>query len=255
MILVSDIVSRVAADLDAEGSERYLFDNDYKPAINKSIVWATNVLSGAFNQTRQIADKLSDLKSVRIFQTSTFSRVALNSHTGGDKVWTVLSIIVDPVYTPLWKTPQVFENEAVSVCRNDMSYVGGGQPCSRATEEEWTEGDDNIFMRGNSILAGTGLGTYVWLEDYNHLSSNYESTNSLPEITIKPAVSRRFVAVKFLKEPRQVVLESDSIEFPTSMIDIISTKTLNFISRKMGDQTSLHAVSLSDIQEMISVLG
>ena len=69
MILVSDIVSRVAADLDAEGSERYLFDNDYKPAINKSIVWATNVLSGAFNQTRQIADKLSDLKSVRIFQT------------------------------------------------------------------------------------------------------------------------------------------------------------------------------------------
>lgn len=254
MILTSDIIERVAADLDAEGSDRYTFDNDYKPAINKSIVWATNVLSGAFSQTRQIADKLSDLKKTRIFQTSGYSRVALNNHLSGEKVWTVLAVIVNPVYHPDWKTPATFANPAVSVCRTDMSYISGGEPASRATEEEFTEGADNVFMRGSTASLSDKLKTYVWLEDHDYNSSNYESSDELPEITIRPDLKNSFVAIRFLKTPNQVDDEADLIEFPDSMIDIISTKTLNFISRKMGDQTSTYAVSKSDIAEMISVL-
>ena len=256
MIQVSEVISRVAADLDAEGSDRYLFEQDYKPAINKAINWSTSVLSHVFSQSRHIADRLTDLKKTGIYELSSLSRFVLNNPTlSPEKVWTVLAVIVKPNIHPAQKTPKGFSNPAMSVYRTDVSYAGGGIPCSRATEEEYTELDDNVFMRGNALITSDSLKSYVWLEPHNYNSSEYESPNSLPEIEIKPSVSNEFVAVRYLKEPEEVSEEGDSIEFPLSMIDIISTKTLNFISRKQGNQTNLFTVTQSDVQEMISILG
>ena len=52
MIAVQTVVDRMKSVLDAEGSDRYLFDQDFKPAINSAIDWLVAVFNAAFSDKK-----------------------------------------------------------------------------------------------------------------------------------------------------------------------------------------------------------
>jgi len=92
MIPVQDIVNRVASMLDAEGSDRYLFDQDYRPAINSAKDWVLAVFKKIFSEKAISEESLRELVVIRVFQTSSFSRIALEQPTLGDEIWSILSV-------------------------------------------------------------------------------------------------------------------------------------------------------------------
>ena len=62
MIAVSTVIERMQAILDAEGSTRYTFDRDYKPAINYAIEYYCSVFNSAFGNNKLTEENLRELK-------------------------------------------------------------------------------------------------------------------------------------------------------------------------------------------------
>ncbi len=61
MIAVQTVVDRMIFGLDAEGSDRYTFENDFKPAINSSVEWLQAVFNQAFADKKLTEENLRDL--------------------------------------------------------------------------------------------------------------------------------------------------------------------------------------------------
>lgn len=251
MILASDIISYLKADLDAEGSDRYLFDEDYKPAINRAILWATSVLESVFNTNKQVAEQLVDLKLTRVFKTSYFSRIGFSEDDLGHEVWNIISVMPNCTTYPTVSSV-VTENDVNSVYVSNASFVSATHVASRLTEEEWELGQNNEFIDGNNTLStNTSLKSYAWIEQSDYSSSGYDPTIK-KQIEIRPTM-RGLVGVRYIKKPELITAEDSQIEFPASMKTIISDKSLNFISRKQGDGTTEFSVTESDIKNMLSL--
>ncbi len=97
MISVNAIVDRMISVLDAEGSDRYLFDQDFKPAINSSIDWLVAVFNSAFADKKISEENLRDLIRTSIWQASTYSRIHLDDSDDvlGYQIWSLLGIFPD----------------------------------------------------------------------------------------------------------------------------------------------------------------
>lgn len=249
MITVEEILIDLKADLDAEGSDRYTFEQDYKPAINRSIIWCCNVLEAIFNSNKHVAEQLIDLKYTRVFKTSYFSRIGFSVDDLGHEVWSIISVMPDPVTFPVISAV-VATNEVNSQYINTASFISSTKTAQRSTEEEYEGNESNEFFDGNNA-SSDDLKTYCWLEPSNYESEGYAPTIK-KQIEIRPVI-RGLVAVRYIAKPEEIEAEDDSIDFPASMRNIISDKCLNFIARKQGDGTTEYAVSTTDIQNMLSL--
>lgn len=251
-ILVQEVVNRAAAALDAEGSERYLFDQDYKPAINYAEEWITSMFNKGFAENKLSGEALRELVKIGVWQANNFSRVSFDPAVVGHKLWTVLAIYPNPVVYP-FSAPIANQNKAISVYKPGLSYVSGKASTSRLTLEEWNENQDNVFMPGNNQLSGS-LVEYAYLDFMDYSSTGYINPGTY-EIEIRPSVANKYVALGYLKRPTPVALITDSIQFPDSLINIILDKVLNFISAKQGDGTTLYSVTERDIQTLAQLLS
>ena len=97
MIAVSEIVSRINAALDAEGSGRYTFSRDFQPAINYAIEFYVSVFNSAFGDNKLSEENLRELVRTRIWQTSEDSRVFFNTDDTVEEVWSILAVMPNPV--------------------------------------------------------------------------------------------------------------------------------------------------------------
>lgn len=250
MISVQAVVDRMTSVLDAEGSDRYLFDQDFKPAINSSIDWLVAVFNSAFSEKKLSEENLRDLVKTTIWQASSFSRINLSNSALGYNVWTILGIFPEPVITPSASPLAQYAPEK-SQFRPDLSYVSSVHSASRATIEEWNLNSKNIFTSGNNVLLN-GLKRYAYLGHGDYSSSSYNAGGQ--ELEIRPSVAGEFVAITVLKNPTKVALVSDQIELPESLIDLLYQKALNFIAYKQGDQTNLYSVTNQDVSTLVKLM-
>jgi len=250
MIAVQTVVDRMKSALDAEGSDRYLFDQDFKPAINSSIDWLVAVFNAAFSDKKLSEEDLRELVKTSIWQANSFSRIRFDETALGYKIWTVLGIFPEPRVTPS-ANPASLSSPEKSTFRGDLSYIDSHFSARRLSIEEWNENRQNVFSAGNEIL-GNGLKSYAYLGHGNYDSSNYITGGE--EVQIRPDVSETFVAVTVLKNPDKIVSETDSIEFPSTIIDILYQKALNFVAYKQGDQTTLFAVTSRDVATLVKLM-
>jgi hypothetical protein len=250
-IPVATIQSRVAAALDSEGNDRYTFDQDYKHAINFAIEWIVLVINEALGQKKMTGEALRELVRVRIWQTNHFSRVAFDPSTIGDDLWSVLAVYPEPVVSPSG-SPNTNPNPTQSIFMPGLSYVGGTKDAKRLTLEEWNENDLNVFAQGNMVLT-TAMKEYGYLDFADYSSTNYSNPGKF-DITIRPYVPDKFVAIAYMAYPKSVALTTDSVEMPMSMINMVVEKALNFISYKQGDQTNLFGVTEKDVTKLVSFI-
>lgn len=250
MIAVQSLVDRMESLLDAEGSDRYNFENDYKPAITSSVEWLQAVFNKAFADKKLSEENLQFLIRTVIFQTNSFSRIKLDTTTLGYKIWTILKVNPEPKVFPTTAVIDPVTNPYDSKFRPDLSYIKSDFSASRLTTEQWENSHKNIFEAGNTFMGGS-LKTYSYLNYSNYSSSLYLSG---PEIEIQPEIPNQFVGVQLLKYPTPVQLITDSVEFPESITDFVVQKALNFISVKQGDQTNLYAVTSKDISNLVQLM-
>lgn len=250
-IPVQEIVTRALADLDAEGSQRYLFDQDFKPAIKYAQEWLVTALNKIFDTTKHSGESLRELVKIGIWQTNNFSRIAFDETVVGHKLWSVLALYPNPVTTP-FSIPVPPNPPAASRYMANLSFVSGKSCTNRLTLEQWGDNVDNVFMPGNNILNGL-LAEFAYLNFANYSSGTYNNPGTF-ELELRPALVGKYVGMAYLKRPSDITLITDSLQFPDNMIDIILEKTLNHIAQKQGDQTTLYLVTDRDINRLIPLL-
>lgn len=250
MISVQTVVDRLKSVLDAEGSDRYTFNEDFKPAINSSVEWLQAVFNKAFADNKLTEENLKDLIRVSVFQTNIFSRVYLNQATLGTSVWSILRVNPEPTVYPDG-SPLTVTNDNNSLYRPDLAFVKSKYSAKRLSLEKWDENSENIFEAGNTFMSNK-FKSYAYLNFVNSSSSNYIPGGA--EIEIRPEIPKQYVAITYLKYPTPISSITDSIEFPESLINLVYGKAANFISIKQGDQTSLYSVTTRDVEMLVKLM-
>lgn len=251
-ILVQEINNRCLSKLDAEGSDRYLFNQDIKPAINAAIEEVVTWFNAAFAAKKLTPESLRELTKVRVWQTNSFSRVSFDAHVVGDTLWTIVAVYPEIKTNRPSMSASAPSSSAESKFRPDISFVSSKKSAKRLTHEEWNQNSENAFMPGNTILAGA-MSEYGYLDFANYTSTSYVKTDKA-EIQIRPDVSNKLIAIAYLKYPTPVASIGDSIEFPTSLTELITEIALNKISVKQGDQTNLFGITSQNINRLISLI-
>jgi len=250
MINVQTVVDRMVSALDAEGSQRYLFDQDFKPAINSAVDWLVGVFNAAFSDKKLSEEDLRELVRTTIWQANSFSRIQFNETSLGYSVWTVLGIFPKPSIHPA-SSPQTLSLPETSIFRPDLSYLESQYSAKRLSIEEWNDNRKNVFAAGNETLSNE-LKSYGYLGHGDYSSSSYSAGG--PEIQIRPSVANEFVAVTLLKSPTKINLITDNVEFPDPLLDLLFQKALNFIAYKQGDGTNLYAITAQDVSTLVKLM-
>ena len=250
MIPAQQVVDLMKFELDSEGSDRYLFDTDFKPAINSAIKWLVFVFNKAFESNKFSGENLRDLIKTRIWVANSFSRINFDEAVVGDKLWSYLGIHPEPTVYPNGVAP-VQPNVYTSAFIPSLSYISSDYSAKKLTVEKWNENKKNIFEAGNTTLIGD-FKQYAYLTDVNYSSSNYTQEK---EIEIRPSVAGQFVGITYLKVPSEIDLITDDVEFPSSLTTLLVQKSLNFISIKQGDQTTLFSVTDKDVNLLINLIA
>jgi len=251
MISVQTVVDRINAVLDAENSDRYLFEQDHRPAINSSVEWLVSVFNRAFADRKLTEENLKDLVRTVVFQTNSFSRVFFNEADMGYKIWSVMRIMPEATVYPTNATITPVASPEISLFRDDLTFVRSKHSAKRFTFEEWDENVDNVFEAGNERISAA-FKSYAFLAFSNYGSTSYNAGGS--EVEIRPEWNNQFVGATFLKYPTPVQLITDNIEFPETLLDLVYMKAANFISFKQGDQTNLYGVTKADVDSLIQLM-
>lgn len=251
MIQVQDLVDLMKFELDAEGSDRYLFDQDFKPAINSAMNWLVSVFNTAFEQNKVSGENLRDLLKTRIWVANNFSRIKFDESVVNEKLWTIMAVMPEPVVYPT-QTPPTLVNDYTSIFMPDTAFVKSDYSAGKLTVEKFNENKNNVFEPGNELLQN-GLKTYAYLTDVDYSTDTTYLQDK--EITIRPDVSGEFVAITYLKVPNNIATVNDSIEFPETLTTLIVQKSLNFISIKQGDNTTLFQVTQNDVNTLVQIMS
>jgi hypothetical protein len=75
-IAVQSIIDSCQVLLDAEDSDRYKFDNDFKTSINLAQRWLVNLYNKLFGLNQVTEESLLELTVVRCFKLSNYSRLS-----------------------------------------------------------------------------------------------------------------------------------------------------------------------------------
>jgi hypothetical protein len=252
-ILVQTIHDNMLADLDAEGSDRYTFDQDTKFAINSAIGILITWFNNAFGDKKLTPEVLRELVKVKVWQASQYSRVAFNSGDVGHEFWTIFGVY-PRIESNKGTSGSSTTNKSQSKFRKELSFLRSKKSAKRLNFEEWNQNSLNVFMAGNTILSGS-MADYAYLDFADYSSTTYDAGGGdKVEIEIRPAIPGELVALAYLKYPNQVSLITDSIEFPKSLTELISEIALNKISYKQGDGTNLYGVTTQNINRLISLI-
>jgi len=246
------IIDRVRnVGLDAEGAEYYDDTIDIIPAINAALEWLIAVINFGLGRKKVSEEVFQDLTFTRIFQVSDFSRVQLDPTFLGHEVWTITAIYPDPVVTPAGVALLALVGPA-SAYDNRISFVTGELSSKRLTAEEWIENKNNPFEAGNIIMENCAdLKTFAYRNYSNYTSAGYAIV--IPrEIEVRPAPTTERVAIEYARVPGTIASVSDTIDFPDMFTNFIYEKTLNYVSRKQGDNTTIASVTANDLNNLLS---
>ena len=261
MIPVSEIIARTEAALDAEGFDRYTFVRDFRPAINYAQEWITGVFSSALGSNKFNEEALSDLSFVKIWKTNQFSRFVFQTAQVGHRLWTIVGIYPECEIYPDTSIAQ--SDLTKSVYSSSHSYVSSYKSCGRTTSEEMNLNRRNPFSPGNEIVTCEELRDYAYKSmttyrgGYQPAPANVDDTvipYEYMEIEIFPSYANSILAMEYLKYPESIVLETDSIEYPHSIINMIVEQTLSFLAYKQSG-TPLRQASEADLNKLITLMA
>lgn len=252
-ILVQTIHSRVLADLDAEGSDRYTFNEDTKHAINGSIDTLVTLFNAAFAENKLTPEALRELVYTKVWRSNYYSRVAFNEASVGHELWSLIAVHPKPEVNRNVAMTVGNKGNSASEFMSDLSYVRATVACKRLSAEQWDDAERNVFMAGNSLMKGD-MAEYGYLDFSNYTSSSYTGSADKKEVQIRPDIPNTLVAMTYLKYPSPVTSISDSLEFPKSLTELIVEMVLNKISIKQNNGTNLFGVSARNVERLVSAI-
>jgi len=253
MIYIDDIVERIASALDAEGSERYTFEQDYKPAINFAQEWLVSLFNSAFSANKLSEESLKELMRVSVFRTSSLSRLALDEQLLDCKVWSIVSLFVDIEYVLKGNLPtQTVLTESQFI--PNASYRTANYQCKRTTLELSVKNKNNPFEQGNSVVQCEGLIEYAFIlfADYTGGYLNTKKAIVYPT-SIAETLDKEFI-IDDGTDTLTVTTNAESIaDIIEDWIVLIEASSLDVSYQDMGDSLLIYG-NTADIQFTITDL-
>ena len=257
MILVQDIVNQCNALLDAEGSGRYAWANDFLPAITSANQYTISIFNAAFAKNKLSEESLKELTFIKVWQTSKFSRFAFDSTVVGHSMWTILAIhpkidaIISGNIVPDGTYP--LNTSAESVYMPNVSFKDSNFSAKRLTAEEWSQRNTNPFVAGSKLITCPDLIEYGYTL-YTNYTGGYGLLHSPFEIEISPDVSGQLVAMRYLALPNTPTVITDSLQYPASLTNLLVDLVMKFIGVKDGAIPN-YSVSQNEINQLTELLS
>lgn len=253
MIPAAQIINRIQAALDSEGYERYTWARDYRPAINYATEWVTGVFSSAMGSNKFNEEALQDLSYSRIWKTNRYSRFVFQPSIVGHNLWTITAIYPECRIIP--DTDIVQPDLDQSVYSPTHSFRDSYKSAARKTAEEMNLNRLNPFSPGNEVVVCQELKDYAYKSLTNYAGGYDPSVSgSEMEIEILPSYANRILCMEYLKYPTPLTNDTDSVEYPLSIINMIVEKALNFLAFKQGNTPLLQA-SNDDLNKLITLMS
>lgn len=251
MITAQQIANQARAiGLDAEGTDYYDDDLHIIPAINAAVRWLMSVASVAFSQKRMSEEHFKDVIALKVFQTSSLSRIAISQ-----EVYSILNVLPYPTCLPN-SNPELAGNEYDS---RDMSssrhFVSAEYSAKRYSFEQYNHFKKNPFKPGNTFQSST-LGELTTFSYYSPLLyGQYSSNTDASYIEISPALNRKLCAVTYLKTQFEIDSLQAELNFNENFINILAFKVTSFLTLKQGDFTTIHNVSEKEVLTLLSAIS
>lgn len=249
MITYAQLYAPVKAAIDAEGSDRYLPDQDIIPAFNYAIRRAGTAYGWAMAERKAPEEALREITHQAILQTNSQGGIWLDDPDLGYQVWNVLAITAEAGTTSAATTQPLPADK--SKVRTDLSWDGTGKPTERVTLEEVTNRLTNMFLAGNEVIAANAKlrrHAYYIIGDASTTSGTNPWNPGGSELRVIPKSINKssFINLSYLQAPGEFVTVNDSVKFPQSMINVLADWAMEFLEWKVGDRTTLHSVAQQD---------
>jgi hypothetical protein len=249
MISAIELRKQLAFALDAEGSDHYLDDLDYIPAINAALKWLTMVINSAYGQDKLGEEIFRELSYSGVFTTDDNSRISFNVFP--NNVWTIQAIMIDPTLESLGNAPVLDPKR--SYYRVDLLHLESEIESKRLSIEQWAKTKNNPFEYGyDGDQLCNGLKRYAYLNPVTYRTDG--NINHLKEIQIRPKLVNKEVTIFWTKQPTVITNITEDIDFPESVFQLIFDKALQYISYKQGDATNLFTVTQQDISLLLRTI-
>ena len=260
MFTAQELKALAAPSVDAEGGQFYLDDQDWIPNINSAIQRAVTACNVALASKKGSEEQLIELKEDRVFQSNQYGGIAINDCAPdiGHKLWSVMAVYAEPITVP--QTVPVALDPARTYWMN-VAPVGSKYPVQRMTAEQLAVAQDNMLMSGNEVLAlkadGTpgNMRTYAYYLMGKRLVPDGALVATDGEIFIKPFAlsSVKPFWVSYLRVPSAITTMADTVDFPRSMMRTLADWTLQYMSIKQGDATTLNSTSQQDAMQLFQM--
>lgn len=259
-----DVKDNAQSLIDAEGSQRYLDDQDWLPAINMAYQRAMTACNWSLANRKGSEEQLAELKIDLLFRTNGIGVVDIGHSKSATnpaqenpfQPWSILAVYAEPERKPLSVTVPVAPYPAPA--NGSLSYYwdGGGTrpagsayPVQRMTAEQLAVANTNQYMSGNEVLALKSDGTPGYMRSYAYaIAGDQQSINdNIPgqtpslSIILKPfALSvNEWFWITYLREPNTLTAmtgtNTGTILFPKSFLRTMADWTLYYLSIKAGD--------------------
>lgn len=250
MITVQSVVDEMTSALDAEGTDHYRFDLDFKPAITHAIGWVTSVIDSIMGEKKLSEEFFRDLSFAKVFQTNAYSRWVMDENNLGHKVWTIFAVHPNPGVVGN-NTSILPLADAESRYRSDLSPTKMFNFATRLNAEEWAGGAYNPFIDGHVVGDNEPALSWAYI-NWSNYGGGYTNPEGGEELEVRPNMNNKFVAVRYARTHPDITVIGDNILFPEPVSELIVNSALMFLSRKQGDNTTMGAESEKELKSLIS---
>lgn len=258
-ILVTDLIARIRANgLDAQPDTDYYDDvKEIVPAIDSAQKWLVSIIDKIRSNNKDTDEVIRELTQTKVYTTSVLSRLIFD-----DTIWTIDAVVPLPVTASNGTTPPITPTDNYKSYENtDLMFVSSWYSAARKTIEESNENRNNPFSPGFSppnidltlLVEGSNLNIdFMYVSSYGY---NNPSTSTGSYIEIQPYLSRKKVALFLVMRPAAITATNQSLQFPTSMFNIVYEKALQFLSYSQGDQTTIWQVTEEDVKKLLASIS
>jgi hypothetical protein len=236
MILASDLVADLQFLVDDENSDRYDFDNDYKPAINGAVRYIMSAFDKAFERGSLSPTIFNELLYGQVTAVTTLPlvdavKVAItNPLINSETLWRLVG--VDP-------TPVVSGSDYV---------MAGARLAKFVPFIESGDMNDDPFEPGYSSVA-----TDVKGYSYTHINTITPDATPAQYLVVRPKPPGS-VGIIHLRTPTKVVLTSTEFEFPPVLYQPVLMKAYQYMMIQAGKQPIQNIqISDKDVQELVAI--
>lgn len=230
MILASDLVADLKFLIDDENSDRYDFDNDYKPAINAAVRYIMSAFDKSFERGSL---------SPTVFGELLFGeKITPTAITGLDASKLIVTV------TSMWRLVGVDPSPIFETA----NYIGPSKSIATHLAFDMAgNAEEDPFEDGATQPTD--------LSQYSYTSMNVIDPTGTParHLILRPAALGD-VAVVYLRTPTKVIATSTEFEFPYVLYQPVLMKAYQYMLFQGGKQPLQNMqVSDKDVQELASL--